>query len=56
MYDDDMIDAFGMVVAVAIVLIGIGVAATLTDSPENDFATMCQNSDYIRGSKGSSSS
>lgn len=48
MYDEDMVDAVGIVATVAVLLIAFGVIASLTDSPENDFATMCQNSDYIR--------
>jgi len=48
MYDDDDVVVFGLVATVASVLIVGALIATASDSPENDFATMCQNSDYIR--------
>jgi len=43
---DDVIGAIGVVTVVAVVALIIGVATN--SGPENDFATMCQNSDYIR--------
>lgn len=49
MYDDDMVAAVGITAVTAVMIIGlVAVLSSVDDEPANDFATMCQNSDYIR--------
>lgn len=46
MPDDDLMAFVG--ISSIIVVVGLIVTAVVDSGPKNDFATMCQNSDYIR--------